>query len=104
MANDMSEAIYPWQHEDWDRLQRLRDRLPHAILFHGAQGIGKVGFAEQFAQSVLSAGTFRAEKVEHPAPFSHSILARFSKLQDEGDFFPRAPYHKGITRKYSWIN
>ena len=53
MANDMSEAIYPWQHEDWDRLQRLRDRLPHAILFHGAQGIGKVGFAEQFAQSVL---------------------------------------------------
>jgi DNA polymerase-3 subunit delta' len=49
----MSEAIYPWQHDDWDRLQRLRDRLPHAILFHGAQGIGKVGFAEQFAQSVL---------------------------------------------------
>ena len=53
MANDMSEAIYPWQHDDWDRLQRLRDRLPHAILLHGAQGIGKVAFAEQFAQSVL---------------------------------------------------
>ena len=53
MTNDMSEAIYPWQREDWNRLQRLRDRLPHAILFHGAQGIGKVGFAEQFAQSVL---------------------------------------------------
>jgi DNA polymerase-3 subunit delta' len=53
MANDMSQAIYPWQHEDWNRLQRLRDRLPHAILFHGAQGIGKVAFAEQFAQSVL---------------------------------------------------
>jgi len=53
MANDMSEAIYPWQQEDWGRLQRLRDRLPHAILFHGAQGIGKLGFAEQFAQSVL---------------------------------------------------
>jgi len=53
MASDMSQAIYPWQHEDWNRLQRLRDRLPHAILFHGAQGIGKVAFAEQFAQSVL---------------------------------------------------
>ena len=53
MANDMSEAIYPWQQEDWGRLQRLRDRLPHAILFHGAQCIGKLGFAEQFAQSVL---------------------------------------------------
>jgi DNA polymerase-3 subunit delta' len=53
VANDMSGAIYPWQHQDWDRLQRLRERLPHAILFHGAQGIGKVAFAEQFAQSVL---------------------------------------------------
>ena len=53
MANDMSAAIYPWQQEDWRRLQRLRDRLPHAMLLHGAQGIGKVGFAEQFAQSVL---------------------------------------------------
>ena len=49
----MNGAIYPWQHDDWHRLQRLRDRLPHAILFHGAQGIGKVAFAEQFAQSVL---------------------------------------------------
>lgn len=49
----MSNAIYPWQQEDWHSLQRLRDRLPHAILFHGAQGIGKVVFAEQFAQSVL---------------------------------------------------
>jgi DNA polymerase-3 subunit delta' len=53
MVTEMTEAIYPWQHEDWNRLQRLRDRLPHAILFHGAQGIGKVVFAEQFAQSVL---------------------------------------------------
>jgi DNA polymerase-3 subunit delta' len=49
----MTDAIYPWQHEDWTRLQRLRDRLPHAILLHGAEGIGKVRFAEQFAQSVL---------------------------------------------------
>lgn len=53
MANDMNAAIYPWQDEDWNRLQRVRERLPHAILFHGPQGIGKVAFAEQFAQSVL---------------------------------------------------
>lgn len=31
----------------------MRGRLPHAILFHGAQGIGKTHFAEQFAQSLL---------------------------------------------------
>jgi DNA polymerase-3 subunit delta' len=31
----------------------LRERLPHAILFHGATGIGKTAFAERFAQSLL---------------------------------------------------
>lgn len=49
----MTMAIYPWQRADWERLQGLRERLPHAILLHGAEGIGKVRFAEQFAQSVL---------------------------------------------------
>lgn len=45
--------IYPWQQEDWQRLQQLRTRLPHAILFHGQEGSGKVNFAENFAQSML---------------------------------------------------
>lgn len=49
----MHSALYPWQQKDWRQLQQLRDRLPHAILFHGAEGTGKVAFAEQFAQSLL---------------------------------------------------
>ncbi|HEY5799418.1 MAG TPA: DNA polymerase III subunit delta' [Burkholderiaceae bacterium] len=49
----MEAALYPWQEADWDRLQQLAARLPHAILFHGAPGIGKAHFAEQFAQSML---------------------------------------------------
>jgi DNA polymerase-3 subunit delta' len=53
MAPEMTTAIYPWQRKDWERLQGLRERLPHAILLHGSEGIGKVTFAEQFAQSVL---------------------------------------------------
>ncbi len=48
-----TEGIYPWQQHDWQRLQQLRERLPHAILFHGVQGIGKVAFAERFAASLL---------------------------------------------------
>ncbi len=31
----------------------MRERLPHAILFHGARGIGKLAFAEQVAASLL---------------------------------------------------
>lgn len=46
-------GIYPWQHTDWQRLQQMRDRLPHALLFHGHEGIGKVAFVERFAASLL---------------------------------------------------
>lgn len=49
----MDSLIYPWQEHDWQQLQQLRARLPHAILFHGAEGTGKIAFAEQFAQSLL---------------------------------------------------
>jgi DNA polymerase-3 subunit delta' len=49
----MSNAIFPWQHQAWQQLQQLRARMPHAILFHGASGIGKSGFIEAFAQALL---------------------------------------------------
>lgn len=49
----MTQALYPWQNAAWEQLQQLRQRLPHAILFHGSEGIGKTDFAERFAQSLL---------------------------------------------------
>ena len=49
----MSTAIYPWQLHDWTRLQQMRERLPHAILFHGESGIGKLALAEHWAASLL---------------------------------------------------
>lgn len=49
----MSSQLYPWQKAAWQQLQQLRERLPHAILFHGPEGIGKTVFAEHFAQSLL---------------------------------------------------
>jgi DNA polymerase III subunit delta' len=48
----MTES-YPWHEAAWARLQRLRTRLPHAILFYGPQGTGKAAFAERVAQSLL---------------------------------------------------
>lgn len=46
-------STYPWQQDAWTRLQSMRARLPHAILFHGPAGIGKADFIEAFAQALL---------------------------------------------------
>lgn len=49
----MANAIYPWQQGAWEQLQLLRERMPHAVLFHGEAGTGKADFIEAFAQSLL---------------------------------------------------
>ncbi len=49
------KELYPWQYETWQRLQGLRERLPHALLLKGATGIGKLDLAMNYAQSILCA-------------------------------------------------
>lgn len=46
-------TMYPWQKAAWAQLQQMRERLPHAILFHGPAGTGKADFLETFAQALL---------------------------------------------------
>ncbi len=50
----MSELL-PWQQTQWQLLQasRAQNRLPHALLLTGPQGLGKEIFARLFAQSLL---------------------------------------------------
>lgn len=47
------KELYSWQNETWLSLQGLRSRLPNALLIKGAQGIGKLELAQNFAQSLL---------------------------------------------------
>ena len=47
------KSLYTWQTVPWQRWAGLRSRLPHAILLKGAQGIGKLDFAMNLAQSLL---------------------------------------------------
>ena len=49
----MEESIYPWHTENWEYLQRMMDKLPHALLFYGPTGTGIETFAESFAKSML---------------------------------------------------
>jgi DNA polymerase-3 subunit delta' len=46
-------APLPWQHGVWDQLAGWRTRLPHALLLHGARGVGKRHVATAFAQLLL---------------------------------------------------
>jgi len=53
--------IFPWQETSWQQVMRLRSGLdssldsglPHALLFAGAEGIGKQQFIEAMAQALL---------------------------------------------------
>jgi DNA polymerase-3 subunit delta' len=47
------KTLYPWQAAAWSQLMREMDRLPHAMLITGEQGIGKRRFAEYLAQFLL---------------------------------------------------
>lgn len=49
----MSAALYPWQAEDWQRLQSLRQRLPHALLLKSPRGMGELQLAREFGRSLL---------------------------------------------------
>lgn len=47
---------YPWHVEPWASLTRDLTRLPHALLLHGQNGLGKRAFAWRLAQFLLCAG------------------------------------------------
>lgn len=51
----MMNMLLPWQHEIWVRLwqSKRQNRLPHALLFSGAEGVGKQQFADILTNALL---------------------------------------------------
>lgn len=48
-------TIYPWQLQNWQNVlaQFRQNRMPHAFMFLGPSGIGKIDFARALAQRIL---------------------------------------------------
>ena len=45
--------VFPWHKADFERLLAGKNRLPHALLLQGRQGVGKAAFARALASALL---------------------------------------------------
>lgn len=45
--------VYPWHSRPFEALLTRTDRLPHALLLRGREGIGKLAFADAVARALL---------------------------------------------------
>ena len=96
--------MFPWNEPILEAFKARLARLPHAILIHGAQGVGKLGLAERIAQTLLCEGATKpcgvCEGCRWFAAASHpdfrrvepEALAKEPVVTDEDD---EAPARKG---------
>ena len=57
----------PWHRAQFVALTGRRERLPHALLIHGAPGVGKLGLAERFTQFLVCEGRKQGAEATLPA-------------------------------------
>jgi DNA polymerase III subunit delta' len=48
----MPVTVYPWHAGQWREILQRKQGLPHALLFKGREGIGKLDFVRKVAQSL----------------------------------------------------
>lgn len=93
MSGELGDSLrpLPWQLENWQRLQGnfYDNRLPHALLFTGGEGIGKLDFAIALSCWVLC----RERGDEGPCGRCKSCKLFASKSHP--DFFHIAPQEQG---------
>jgi len=90
MGTAIDSILYPWLAKPWQRLNAYlaAQRLPQALLIHGADGIGKTHLAEIFAQKLLC---------KNPGPFACGDCAgcRLFLAGTHPDFLRIEPAERG---------
>ncbi|GAG15421.1 unnamed protein product, partial [marine sediment metagenome] len=80
------------QQNQWEKLQQRREQsLPHALLLTGPQGMGKLSFAQAFAEDVLCCGD--------NAAYSAQLL----QAGNHSDYFEVQPEEAGKAIKVDQI-
>jgi len=65
----------PWQAALWRQLATARERMPHALLLHGARGIGKRHLARALAHALLCEAPDREGRPCGQCPSCHLLAA-----------------------------
>lgn len=88
--------IYPWQHSQWQKITAAiqQNRLPHALLLSGQNGLGKKEFATQVAQQVLC---------ETKANCGHCRSCQLFQAGNHPDFFSVTPEEDSKSIKIDQI-
>jgi DNA polymerase-3 subunit delta' len=83
LDSGLSLAPLPWQQELWQSLSErsTQDRLPHALLLHGAAGVGKGHLARLLALSLL------CQKPQNDLPCGHCHACDMFAASSHPDFF-----------------
>ncbi len=90
--------IYPWHDDLW---KRLAPPLPHALLLKGRSGIGKLGFADYLAQSLLCESPLQDGKACNACVscswFVNACHPDFRRIEPESDLAESGRKVKQIT-------
>lgn len=96
----MAEAVvYPWLQERWQHLcgLHLKRRLPHALIMHGNQGIGKHNFATAFAHFLL------CQSPSENAPCRCCRACQLNQVNGHPDLFNLEPDEPGKQIKVDQV-
>lgn len=81
-------SLLPWHEPAFEALLKRKERLPHALLIRGPQGIGKLAFAEALSRALLcespGSGGVACGKCSACAWMGQGSHPDFRRLEPEG--------------------